>query len=297
MNPKYPIFVISKGRWESRLTAKSFEEMKVPYRIAVEPQEYDNYAAVIDPKKIIKLPFSNLGFGSIPVRNFIWELAISEGHERHWVCDDNIDGFYRFNHNLKVQVTSGTIFKAAEDFSDRYENVAISGFNYFMFVSRKCKIPPFYLNTRVYSCILIRNDIPYRWRGRYNEDTDLSIRALKDGYCTILFNAFLAMKTTTMAMKGGNTDELYAGTNKGSLEEDGRYKMAKSLVEQHPDICSISWKWNRWQHSVDYSGFKRNKLVRKPGLNIREEPDNYGMTLKIFSENSTGQITSVKVYS
>jgi hypothetical protein len=36
----------------------------------------------------------------------------------------------------------------------------------------------------------------------------LSLRALKDGLCTILFNAFLAGKVTTLRMKGGNTDEL-----------------------------------------------------------------------------------------
>ena len=60
MNPKYPVYVISKGRWESRLTSKSLERMKVPYHIVVEPQEYDNYASVIDKDKILVLPFSNL---------------------------------------------------------------------------------------------------------------------------------------------------------------------------------------------------------------------------------------------
>ena len=78
-----------------------------------------------------------------------------------------------------------------------------------MFAKRKFKIPPYYPNTRIYSCMLIKNDIPYRWRGRYNEDTDLSIRVLKDGWCTILFNAFLADKSQTMTMKGGNTEDLY----------------------------------------------------------------------------------------
>jgi len=44
---------------------------------------------------------------------------------------------------------------------------------------------------------LIRNDVPYRWRGRYNEDTDLSLRMLKDRWCTIQFNAFLQGKAAT----------------------------------------------------------------------------------------------------
>ena len=65
-NPIYPIYIISKGRWESRLTSKTLEKLDVPYHIVIEPQEYDNYAAVIDPKKIHVLPFSNLGLGGIP---------------------------------------------------------------------------------------------------------------------------------------------------------------------------------------------------------------------------------------
>ncbi len=191
LNSRYPIYVISKGRWESRLTVKALEKMRVPYRIVVEPQERKKYARVINPDKILVLPFSDLGKGSIPARNWVWEHSMESGAKRHWILDDNMSGFYRLFNNIKTPTVCGNVFRAAEDFVDRYENVAISGFNYFMFASRKTMMPPFYLNTRIYSCILIQNDIPYRWRGRYNEDTDLSIRALKDGWCTVLFNAFL----------------------------------------------------------------------------------------------------------
>lgn len=71
MNPNYPIYIISKGRWDTRLTVKAMEKRSIPYRIVVEPQEYDLYAAAIDPKKILTLPFSNLGQGSIPARNWV----------------------------------------------------------------------------------------------------------------------------------------------------------------------------------------------------------------------------------
>ena len=145
----------------------------------MEPQEFDNYASVIDEKKILVLPFQDLDQGSIPARNWVWEHSISQGAKKHWILDDNIMHFYRFNRNMLIRVASGTIFKSAEDFINRYENVALSGFNYFMFIERKARKPAFYLNTRIYSCILIRNDIPYRWRGRYNEDTDLSHTSFK----------------------------------------------------------------------------------------------------------------------
>ena len=267
-----PVYIISKGRWESRLTSKSLERMKVPYHIVIEPQEYDNYASVIDKDKILTLPFSNLGQGSIPARNWVWEHSISIGAEKHWILDDNIYDFYRLNRNSRNIVQTGTIFKCCEDFTDRYENVKISGMNYRFFMVPTEKHPPYYLNTRVYSCILIDNSVKHRWRGRYNEDTDLCIRVLKDGYCTILFNAFLQEKAATMTLKGGNTDELY--------KDDGRLKMAQSLVDQHPDICTVSWKFGRYQHHVNYDGFKRNKLQLKHNYKIKKGINNYGMILK-----------------
>ena len=285
MIPKYPVYIISKGRADTRFTSRSLEEMGVPYRIVIEPQEYEKYAAVIDPKKILVLPFSNLGQGSIPVRNWVWEHSISEGHKRHWVMDDNIRYFYRLNRNKKVRVRDGSMIRAAEDFTDRYENVKMSGLNYAFFCPSELKRPPYYLNTRIYSCILLSNDIPHRWRGRYNEDTDLSLRIMKDNHCTILFNAFLCGKMATMTMKGGNTEEVYA---KNQKEFDNRRTFAESLKAQHPDVVEITMKWGRWHHHVDYSGF-RQQLILKDGLQIPKGTNEYGMTLRRATEDEIAQ--------
>ena len=51
MNPRYPVYVISKGRWDTRLTVRALESISVPYRVVVEPQERDRYAEVIDPAR------------------------------------------------------------------------------------------------------------------------------------------------------------------------------------------------------------------------------------------------------
>jgi hypothetical protein len=263
ITPKYPVYVISKGRWESRLTSKTLEKIKVPYRIVIEPQEHEQYAAVIDPAKILVLPFSNLGQGSIPARNWVWEHSIAEGHEQHWILDDNIREFFRLYNSKRLPVTNGECFTVIEEFVNRYENLALAGMHYRAFAKQgdltKAWNKPILLNSRVYSCILIKNDIPFRWRGRYNEDTDLSLRVLKAGLCTILFYAFLCGKEETLTMKGGNTDELYIKTE----EFDGRLEMAKSLYLQHPDVTKITRKWGRWQHQVDYRPFKCNKLKLK----------------------------------
>jgi len=272
MNPNYPIYIISKGRWKYRHTSKVLDSMNVPYKIVIEPQEYEQYLEFIDSSKILVLPFSNLGLGSTPARNWIWEHSISLGFKRHWILDDNIEGFHRLNRNTKYSVTSGTIFKCAEDFVERYENVPMAGFNYYNFCKTTDKVPPFYLNTRIYSCTLLDNSLPLRWRGKYNEDTDLSLRILKAGYCTILFNAFLAGKITTMRLKGGNTDNVYT-------DEDNRLKFAKSLEEQHPDLVKTVWKFNRWHHQVNYKKFKNNHLKLKENIKIKSEINNYGLVL------------------
>jgi hypothetical protein len=283
VNPRYPVFVISKGRWETRHTVKTLERCGVPYRIVIEPQEYDQYAAVIDPAKILVTPFSNLGQGSIPVRNFVWDVAVSEGYARHWVLDDNCDGLFRCNWSMKTPCKTGTPFALTEDFTERFENVRLSGLQYYMFIPRKnaYQYPPVGINQRVYSCILIDNSLKHRWRGRYNEDTDLSLRVLKDGDCTLLMNAFLIRKLPTMTVKGGNLTELYQGA--------GRLEMARSLVEQHPDVTKVVYKFGRWQHSVDYSQFRTNKLRWKPGVRESIPPgfDEHGMVLERYNQDGT----------
>jgi hypothetical protein len=284
MNPEYPIYIVSKGRWETRLTSKALEHMGVPYHIVIEDKEYDKYATVISPDKILILPpkykqeydtCDELGDtkskGPGAARNFCWEHSNSLGVKRHWVMDDNFDAFHRMNKNIKAEVESGTIFKCMEDFVNRYENVYIAGPNYYSFCKVTDAVPPFVLNTRIYSCLLIQNNIPYKWRGRYNEDTDLSLRVLKDGHCTIQFNAFLAGKVTTQRMSGGNTQDFYA--------QEGTLNKSQMLADLHPDVAKVVWKFNRWHHTVDYKPFKKNKLIRKDDIITSEGVNNYGMKL------------------
>lgn len=284
MNPKHPIYIVSKGRYNSRLTMKALDRMGVDYRVVVEEQEYDLYNQFIPENKLLILPISYLqnydtcdtlggekSRGPGAARNFAWDHSISEGHTYHWVLDDNIDDFHRLHNNVRVPVRCGSTFRAAEDFTERYENLYISGFNYYSFCKATDSVPPLTCNTRIYSCLLIKNDIPYRWRGRYNEDTDLCLRVLKDGYCTVQFNAFLQGKVTTQRVSGGNTKEFY--------KSEGTLNKSKMLEELHPDVAKVVWKFNRWHHHVDYKPFKSNKLILKENINLPTGVNNYGMKL------------------
>lgn len=246
MKPRYPIYIVSKGRAETPLTARFLERDGVDYRIAVEPQEVDAYANALGRDVVLELPFANLGKGSYPARNWIWDHAKDSGAERHWILDDNIGQVRRLYRGERIPCDSGPAFAAVETLVDRYSNVGVAGMNYQMFVTPTS--PPFRTNVHVYSCLLIRNDLPHRWRLRYNEDTDLCLQVLADGLATVLVNVFMVDKKTTMTMKGGNSDELYEG--------DGRLRMARTLESVWPDVVTTDWRWGRPQHVVDWSRFE-----------------------------------------
>lgn len=293
-NPKYPIYVVSKNRSEKCTTSRFLSQMEVKHYVVVEPSDYDDYKEKVENEyaNILLLDmsykdnydtFDDLGDskskGPGGARNFCWEHSIKNGYKWHWVMDDNAnEGFHYMYKNQKIKCRSGSIFRAMEDFVDRYENIAIAGPNYSKFCDMAAKTPAFITNTRIYSFLLIRNDIPYRWRGRYNEDTDLSLRALKDGWCTVQFNAFLAGKATTQKIGGGNTEEFYA--------KEGTLPKSEMLEKMHPDVAKVVWKFNRWHHHVDYSGYTQ-KLKLKEGIERDYKTNNYGMIIIRTEETNT----------
>lgn len=285
MNPQFPLYIVSKGRHETRITAKHLDAMRVPFHIIVEEQEYDKYCSVITPSRVLILDktyqdhyetLDDLGYrkskGPGAARNFAWEHSIKNGHAWHWVMDDNIKGFYRLHDNLKIKVGDGTIFRCMEDFCLRYQNVSMAGPNYTFFAPRKKKLPAFVMNTRIYSCNLIRNDVPFRWRGRYNEDTILSLDMMKAGWCTVQFNAFLQQKAQTQTVKGGCDADFYS--------VEGTFPKSRMQVRTHPDVSKLVYKFGRWHHHVDYRPFKNTQLKLRSDVILDPAANNYGMSIK-----------------
>ena len=294
--PQFPLYIPSKGRHEYMVTSKALSKMGVRHYVVAEPQEVDAYRKAAEGLlcEIVELDLSfkenyelcdSLGLskstGPGPARNFAWEHSKTLGFDWHWVMDDNLQYFARMTRNERIKTNSPAMWRAMEDFVLRYKNVGMAGPNYSMFAFGASKLPPFITNTRIYSCNLIRNDLIYRWRGRYNEDTILSLDMLKAGWCTIQFNAFLQGKMGTQVLKGGNTDEFYHA--EGKVQQGQKYAdtgtLAKSqmLVDVHPDVSKLVQKFSRWHHAVDYSPFKNQKLIKKDGLKLTGKPKNYGM--------------------
>ena len=330
----FPLYIPSKSRHGSMLTSRALNEMNSPHYIIVEESQYEDYKKALDVFNITTATllildkkyqdeydtFDDLGYekskGPGAARNFAWDHSIQNGNSWHLVMDDNIRAFYYYNENKYYKVKNKIFWKIMEDFVLRYENIAIAGMGYSIFCPYSDFRPPLRFNTRIYSNLLIRNDINFRWRGRYNEDTDICLRVLKDGDCTIQFNSFLQGKSATQTVKGGNTAEFYHAEGnldksqwrEGQMNATGTVNKSQMLVDMHPDVAKLVWKYGRWHHHVDYLPFQKperelnpeqlqirrnlglgpddNRLRLKPGVDLSTLPkvNNYGMVLKKISK-------------
>ena len=89
MNPSYPVYIVSKGRWDKCITSKQLNLMGVPHRIVVPEDEVSIYSSFLD-HEIIPLPQKYIddydtcdslgdskskGHGS--ARNFCWDHSLS----------------------------------------------------------------------------------------------------------------------------------------------------------------------------------------------------------------------------
>jgi hypothetical protein len=121
-------------------------ENEVPFLAVVEPQEEVAYAEVVGRDRLLVLPERDRGL--IYARNWIRDHAEADGHAGHWQLDDNIIEFRRLWRGRRIPCHAGVSLRVCEDLTDRYENVAISGLNYQMFVPAETQVP-FYTNVLV----------------------------------------------------------------------------------------------------------------------------------------------------
>lgn len=199
------------------------------------------------------LPFKNLGLGSYPARNYCWQHAKERGYKYHWLFDDNILNFDKWINGKRTKwenISTALLF--VEQFTNK-NNIDIAGFEETNFSVKPPK-KPFKINCHVYSAMLIKNILPYRWRLKYNEDIDLCLQVLHNGGTTASCVYYLADKVSTSdKMKGGNQTELYQGNNpKKNLLK------AKMLEKVWPQYSKTVIRFGRHHHLIDWKQFKNN---------------------------------------
>jgi hypothetical protein len=248
----YPIYIISKGRYEVTLTADNFERSGINYLIAVEPQEYNLYVKKLGKHRVLKLPFANLGLGSYPARNFCWEHAKSKGYKYHWLFDDNIQYWAKWINGKRKKLENITpALLYVENHANR-TGVDITGFEEPNFVVKPPKTP-FKYYCHVYSAMLIKCSLPYRWRLKYNEDIDLNLQVLHNKGTTSSCVYYMADKVSTAnKMKGGNQTELYQGN-----KAEKNLLKAKMLEAVWPQYAKTVIRFNRHHHLINWKVFKK----------------------------------------
>lgn len=257
---KHPIYIVSKGRPDTCMMAQYFRKENIEFKVAVEPQEVALYEQHIPKKNILELEFSNLGVGSYPARNACWEDSIKRGAEKHFLFDDNIYRFIKMEKGLRRKSASPIGLESLyvlQAFMERYQNLPLAGYNYSYFAGTWTN-KPFYLNSHVYSGMLIQNDMPYRWRLKYNEDVDLNLQVLHDKKCTVLLNMYLIQKVSTVVkMKGGNQSELYKNNN--PLKKQLK---TKTLEQVWPQYVKSTIRFGRPHHQVSWTKFFKQPLIK-----------------------------------
>lgn len=259
---KYPIYIPSFKRSDSMYTVKSLLGLGINnFYVIIRPlkDEVEKYTKamrelgcsdklLIVPNDYIDDQESRGNFNSIPQRNYGYQHSIDNNHTHHWCLDDNIKGFFRREKGTKLPfINTPYPFVFVEQYLQRYTNVYLSSLQYSHLVPASGSRTIIVKNSKVYSCILIKNNNNIMWRGSYNEDIVLTLDTLAKGRGTMTFQNFLCGKMTTGSMKGGNST-IYDG--------DGQSKKIDELLSVYPQYTKKIQKYGHPHHQVDYTSFK-----------------------------------------
>lgn len=288
----YPIFIISYNRPNANAsTIANFIKFGVKINVVVHKEQLQDYKKYFNSPLVNWIVFddeykhkyetlSNVdshekNAGSGAERNFAWDCAKNAGYTAYWNFDDNMIFIYQTKkltgsgksferRHLNDPKLFKELFHKAEDFYDSYDNLFIMELGestYFGF--RNTPV----INRRCYSALLINTAIPTQWRGRYNEDTIMSIDTLINGFCTIQTPILLKNKQSTRSAKGGNHA---LGNGKDDLKNQVysdavNYEFSSSLKSQmlvavYPQYCYLKYRVGRIHHGYNepaWASFKQ----------------------------------------
>jgi hypothetical protein len=200
------IYIPSKGRGSNCLTANLLSREHLPFKIVVEPIDFDAYRAIYDETTILKLPKDNMGIAY--ARNWIKQYSKENGESFHWQIDDDIKKFMIRNNGKNVISTAEHCLGLIEREVSKYSNVGAAAPIYSTFAFSKTTDHSY--NGQVCSCVYLNNETSAEWRDETIDDTDYSMQMLADNHwVTILFNRLLIDTVPTLAQSGGLTDIHY----------------------------------------------------------------------------------------
>jgi len=227
----YPIYIPSKNRAKTCVTADLLQRESVPFLVVVEPQDYKDYKLLYGDAVIV-LPKDNQGLAYS--RSWIKTHSKQAGDIFHWQLDDDIKRFMIRENGKNIISTTIHALSTIEEFISQYKNIGAAGPTYTTFAfSRKTQ---YGVNKQVCSCFISLNSINAWWRDDTIDDTDYSMQILSSQYwCTLLFYRILI-------------DVLPVGNNPGGLDtiynSDKFVKKQQRLTEYWPGAFKLAYKKN-----------------------------------------------------
>lgn len=226
---EHPIFIPSKGRAGNCRTADRLVTLGCPnFKIVVEPNDYDGYAAHYSTDHLLTLDVNDHGCGY--ARQWIKAHSVACGDQFHWQIDDDLTFKRRINgKNVTRHDDAIKMLCEIEDVVGRFTNIGIAGLRHETFAYTMKD--PVTVNRQPASCVLVNNSTKARYRRGIVEDTDYAMQVLVEGFCTLIFNRLMYTQPSQGTQAGGHT---------GSVEFDDPMKdQNRELVRKWPGAFQI----------------------------------------------------------
>lgn len=205
----FNIYIPSKGRANRCFTAICLKANGIPFKIVVEPQDYEDYLKEYSKEELVTLDANNKGLSYS--RNFIKRYSLSKGEERHWQLDDDISYFVKRENDKNSKINPINIFNEIEEDTLKYKNVKVSGLRDVVFAWTQ-KVDRS-VNKLIASAFLVENDTTINWSDNMIEDIDYCIQVLERGYCTLIYNRLAYQKKPNNKDLGGQAGFNYERLN------------------------------------------------------------------------------------
>jgi len=264
---QYPICIVSKDRHDTCTTHKLLEYEGVKWFYMVEPQDYKSYVDRFGENKVVNIEQNDKGI--YYVRNYCIEWSKKNGFDRHWQVDDDLRSLhYRPMNNLKgtrnrTRIENPTkMLSYIEGISNKCVNYGAGCLTHDGFAfSKKNDID---VNKMIYCFQLINNLIKARYQPKTSEDVDFSVRILKEGFVTMVFNKYSFCTPSSGTLKGGcNSSVDYQKT--GNI--DGRKLRNLKLCQTYPQWFVEYTKKGQSEikPSKIWKSFSQKPMIKKYG--------------------------------
>ncbi len=236
----YPVYVISRKRWNSATTMRLLDQARINYMLVVPKKELEQYHDRFPSADIIALPDSETGAGA--ARSYIQEICKEQGYPYVWILDDDIDAVEKIPSGstvMKEVSTLRSLFSTLESWIEDYSNVALLGVN----LNGEFNEKAFQVNGSVRGLMLVNLQTGKEFNPKYKvyEDYEFAFQHITEDWVTIVHNSF---SVGFAQLPGGGASSLYLSNVD-----------AVALEKEYPAFVNLSYNQSIAQVEINWKAF------------------------------------------